>query len=54
MFMEEGTPLAEPLRITPLQHFLLMALLVPNLVLVVFWSAIDRWTAASVRLFTGL
>jgi NADH-quinone oxidoreductase subunit N len=54
MFLEEGTPLAEPLRISPLQHFLLMVLLIPNVVLVIFWSAIDRWTAASVRLFAGL
>jgi len=37
-----------------LNQALLVALLIPNLILVVFWNPIERWTASSVKLFSGL
>jgi NADH-quinone oxidoreductase subunit N len=54
MLLEEGNENITPVHITGLNHALLLFLLVPNVLLVVFWSYIDRWTAASVRLFNGL
>jgi NADH-quinone oxidoreductase subunit N len=54
MILEDGNGNTTPLRISWLNQALLTALLVPNLLLVVFWNPIDRWTASSVRLFSGL
>jgi NADH-quinone oxidoreductase subunit N len=54
MILEDGNGDTTPLRISRLNLALLTALLVPNLILVVFWNPIDRWTASSVRLFSGL
>jgi NADH-quinone oxidoreductase subunit N len=54
MILEDGNGDTTPLRVSRLNLALLTALLVPNLLLVVFWNPIDRWTASSVRLFSGL
>jgi NADH-quinone oxidoreductase subunit N len=54
MVLEEGNGPTAPLRISFLNQALLVALLIPNLVLVAFWNPIDRWTASSVKLFSGL
>ncbi len=54
MFLEEGSASAAPVRISWLHHLLLLVLLVPNVVLVLFWNMIDRWTAESTRLFGGM
>jgi NADH-quinone oxidoreductase subunit N len=54
MVIEEENTKTTPLRISFLNQALLVALLIPNLILIVFWNPIDRWTASSVNLFSGL
>src|SRR5215510_3797871 len=54
MLIEDSNRTAEPLQISFLNQALLVALLLPNILLVIFWTPIDRWTAASVRLFGGV
>ena len=53
MILDNGNDDLPPLKISPINQALLVALLIPNVLLVVFWSPIDRWAAASVRLFNG-
>jgi NADH-quinone oxidoreductase subunit N len=54
MFLEEGAASALPIKVSWLNQGLLLFLLIPNIVLVVFWDMINRWTAESTRLFGGL
>jgi NADH-quinone oxidoreductase subunit N len=54
VLVEEGNGNTSPLRISFLNQALLVGLLVPNIFLIVFWNPIDRWAAASVRLFIGM
>jgi NADH-quinone oxidoreductase subunit N len=54
MVLEEGNGKTAPLHVSFLNQALLVALLIPNLILVVFWNPIERWTASSVKLFSGL
>ena len=51
MILEEGNNGLPPVRISPLNLSLLVALLIPNVLLVVFWNSFDRWVASSVKLF---
>jgi NADH-quinone oxidoreductase subunit N len=53
MILDEGDNSLPPLKISPVNLSLLVALLLPNLLLVVFWNSIDRWVSASVRLFNN-
>jgi len=54
MLIEDSKRTSAPLQISFLNQALLVALLLPNILLVIFWTPIDRWTAASVRLFGGV
>jgi NADH-quinone oxidoreductase subunit N len=54
MLIEEGKGSTAPLQVSFFNQALLVALLLPNVLLVVFWTPIDRWTAASVQLFGGV
>jgi NADH-quinone oxidoreductase subunit N len=54
MLMEEGNSSTAPLQVSFFNQALLVALLLPNVLLIVFWNPIDRWAAASVRLFGGI
>ena len=54
MILENDDRPPTPLRISTLNLALLVLLLVPNILLIVFWSPIDRWTANSITLFGGL
>jgi NADH-quinone oxidoreductase subunit N len=54
MVIEEENSKTTPLRVSFLNQALLVALLIPNLILIVFWNPIDRWTTTSVKLFSGL
>ena len=54
MVLEEGNGKTAPLHVSFLNQALLVALLIPNLILVVFWNPIERWTASSVKLLSGL
>lgn len=54
MVLEEGNGKTAPLQVSFLNQALLVALLIPNLILVFFWNPIERWTASSVKLFSGL
>jgi NADH-quinone oxidoreductase subunit N len=54
MLMEEGKGSTAPLQVSFFNQALLVALLLPNVLLIVFWNPIDRWAAASVRLFGGV
>lgn len=54
MIIEEGNGNLSPLNISLLNQALLVALVIPNIILIVFWNPIDRWTASSVKLFNGL
>jgi NADH-quinone oxidoreductase subunit N len=53
MLIEDGKGTPAPLQVSFLNQALLAALLLPNVLLIVFWNPIDRWTAASVQLFGG-
>ncbi|MEW5974734.1 MAG: NADH-quinone oxidoreductase subunit N [Acidobacteriota bacterium] len=54
MILEDGNGNETPLRMSLLNQALLVTLLIPNVILIVFWNPIDQWTASSVRLFTGM
>ncbi len=54
MIIEEGSGKNTPLKVSFLNQALLVALLLPNVLLTIFWNPIDRWTAASVKLFGGV
>jgi NADH-quinone oxidoreductase subunit N len=54
MLVEEGKGSTAPLQVSFFNQALLVALLLPNILLIVFWNPIDRWAAASVRLFGGV
>jgi len=54
MLIEDGSGATAPLQVSFLNQALLVALLLPNVLLIVFWNPIDRWTAASVQLFGGV
>jgi NADH-quinone oxidoreductase subunit N len=54
MLIEEGKGSTAPLQVSFFNQALLVALLLPNVLLIVFWSPIDRWTAASIQLFSGI
>ncbi|MBM3802308.1 MAG: NADH-quinone oxidoreductase subunit N [Acidimicrobiia bacterium] len=54
MLIEESNGSPAPLQISFLNQALLVALLLPNVLLVIFWDPIDRWTSASARLFGGI
>jgi NADH-quinone oxidoreductase subunit N len=54
MMIEEGNGKTAPLQVSLLNQALLVTLLLPNVLLTVFWSPIDRWAAASVKLFGGI
>lgn len=54
MILEDDDRPPTPLRISALNRALLVLLLVPNILLIVFWNPIDRWTANSITLFGGL
>jgi NADH-quinone oxidoreductase subunit N len=54
MMIEEGDGKRAPLQISFLNQALLVALLLPNVLLTIFWNPIDRWTAGSIKLFSGL
>jgi NADH-quinone oxidoreductase subunit N len=47
MLIEDGSGSTAPLQVSFLNQALLVALLLPNVLLIVFWNPIDRWTAAS-------
>jgi NADH-quinone oxidoreductase subunit N len=53
MILDEGDNSLPPLKISPINLSLLVALLLPNILLVVFWNSIDRWVTASVKLFNN-
>ncbi|HEU0007362.1 MAG TPA: hypothetical protein VFS12_15370 [Terriglobia bacterium] len=46
MLIGGGSGTTAPLQVSFLSQALLVALLVPNVLLIVFWNPIDRWTAA--------
>lgn len=54
MLIENGSGSTAPLQVSFFNQALLVALLLPNVLLIVFWNPIDRWTAASVQLFGGV
>ena len=54
VLIEDGKGTPPPLQVSLLNQALLVALLLPNVLLVVFWNPIDRWTAASVRFLGGV
>jgi NADH-quinone oxidoreductase subunit N len=54
MLIEDGSGSTAPLQVSFFNQALLVALLLPNILLIVFWNPIDRWTAASVQLFRGV
>lgn len=54
MLMEEGKGTTAPLQVSFFNQALVVALLLPNVLLIVFWNPIDRWAAASVRMFGGV
>lgn len=54
MILENSDGNNTPLYISYLNRALLVALLLPNIFLIVFWTPIDRWTTSSVMLFRGL
>ncbi len=54
ILVEETNGNSSPLTISLLNRALLVVLLVPNILLIVFWNPVNRWTAASARLFSGL
>ena len=54
MLIEDGSGSTAPLQVSFFNQALLVALLLPNILLIVFWNPIDRWTAASVQLFGGV
>jgi NADH-quinone oxidoreductase subunit N len=54
MLIEEGNGKAAPLEVSFLNRTLLWVLLLPNILLPIFWNPIDRWATASVRLFGGI
>ena len=54
MLIEDGSGSTAPLQVSFFNQALLVALLLPNVLLIVFWNPIDRWTAASVQLFGGV
>jgi NADH-quinone oxidoreductase subunit N len=54
MLIEDGSGSTAPLQVSFFNQALLVALLLPNVLLIVFWNPIDRWTAASVQLFRGV
>jgi hypothetical protein len=43
MVLEEGNGKITPLRVSYSNQALLVALLIPNLILVFFWNPIDPW-----------
>ena len=53
MIIEEGDGNTSPVPISLLNQGLLVALLLPNILLTVFWNPIQRWALSSVRLFGG-
>ena len=53
MILDEGDKNLPPLKISPVNMSLLVVLLLPNVLLVGFWNSIDRWVAASARLFSN-
>ena len=53
MILDDGNGNSAPLKVSFINQALLVVLLIPNIVLVVFWSLIDRWTADSVRLLSS-
>ena len=53
MIIEEGNGNASPVPISLLNQGLLVALLLPNILLTIFWDPIHRWALSSVRLFGG-
>ena len=53
MIIEEGNGNISPVPISLLNQGLLVALLLPNILLTVFWNPIQRWALSSVRLFGG-
>jgi NADH-quinone oxidoreductase subunit N len=54
MIIEEGDGRTAPLQVSFLNQVLLIALLLPNILLTIFWNPIDRWTSASVKLLGGV
>ncbi len=54
MILENDDRPPTPLHISYLNRALLVLLLVPNILLIVFWTPIDRWTADSISLFSGM
>jgi NADH-quinone oxidoreductase subunit N len=54
MMIEEGSGPTTPLKVSFLNQALLIVFLLPNILLILFWNPIDRWTAASIKLFSGL
>ena len=54
MIIEEGNGNTSPVPISLLNQGLLVALLLPNILLTVFWNPIQRWALSSVRLFGGV
>ena len=54
MLIEDGSGTTAPLQVSFLNQALLVALLLPNVLLIVFWSPIDSCTAASVQLLGGV
>ena len=51
MIIEEGDGNTSPVPISLLNQGLLVALLLPNILLTVFWNPIQRWALSSVRSF---
>ncbi|MFN8009568.1 MAG: NADH-quinone oxidoreductase subunit N [Terriglobia bacterium] len=54
MIIEEGDGNMSPVRISLLNQTLLVILLVPNILLTVFWNPVHHWASASLRLFGGV
>jgi NADH-quinone oxidoreductase subunit N len=54
MIIEEGNGNTSPVPISFLNQGLLLALLLPNILLTVFWTPIHHWAGTSLRLFGGV
>mgnify|MGYP001380297126 CR=1 FL=1 len=54
MILESNDGESKPLHMSYLNQALIVLLLIPNVLLIVYWSHIDRWATSSTELFNGL
>ena len=54
MILESNDGESKPLHMSYLNQALIVLLLIPNVLLIVYWSHIDRWATSSTKLFNGL